>query len=213
ALRDVLKYDGLYPNRYRLTTLTANHDIDRFMSTPGATLEGAMMHMAFMLSVRGIPQIYYGDELAMTGGHDPENRKDFPGGFRGDQRNAFTREGRTAEEQRMFEWTRRWMNARRESIAMANGTTTDLFYDKDAYVFERRVQLVDWMAAELIAFNASDKEKVIEVDYVVPERIALFNLLFRPVISDREKIKSDGKRLRITMAPRSAFVYEIKPAL
>lgn len=212
ALRDVLKYDGLYSNVNRVTTPTANHDVDRFMSTPGATLEGAMMHMTFMLSVRGIPQIYYGDELAMAGGHDPDNRKDFPGGFRGDVRNAFTREGRTAEEQRMFEWTRKWMNTRRTSIGMANGTTTDLFYDKDAYVFERRVQLVDWMAAVLIAFNASDKEKVIEIDYVVPERMALFEVSLGPVVSDRETVKSDGKRLRITMAPRSAFVYEIKPA-
>lgn len=137
ALRDVLKYDGLYPNRYRLTTLTANHDIDRFTSTPGATLEGAMMHMAFALAVRGIPQIYYGDELAMTGGHDPDNRKDFPGGFRGDERNAFTREGRTADEQRMFFDVREWIALRKKSPALQQGRTVDIEYGNDVYVFAR----------------------------------------------------------------------------
>lgn len=137
ALRDVLKYDGLYSNVNRVTTLTANHDVDRFMSTPGATLEGAMMHMAFMLSVRGIPQIYYGDELAMTGGHDPDNRKDFPGGFRGDQRNAFTREGRTAEEQRMFFDVREWIQLRKRFPALRDGSTIDIEYSEDVYVFGR----------------------------------------------------------------------------
>ena len=84
ALRDVLKYDGLYPNINNVTVLQNNHDTDRFMSLTGATLEGAMLHTAFILSTRGIPQLYYGEEIAMTGGHDPDNRKDFPGGFSGD---------------------------------------------------------------------------------------------------------------------------------
>ncbi|HEY0431144.1 MAG TPA: alpha-amylase family glycosyl hydrolase, partial [Pyrinomonadaceae bacterium] len=61
ALRDQLKYDALYPDPSRITTLTNNHDTARFMSLDGATLEGAMMHVAFTLSVRGIPQLYYGD--------------------------------------------------------------------------------------------------------------------------------------------------------
>ncbi|HBE82743.1 MAG TPA: alpha-amylase family glycosyl hydrolase [Pyrinomonadaceae bacterium] len=139
ALRDVMKYDGLYSNVNRVTTLTANHDVDRFMSTPGATLEGAMMHMAFMLSVRGIPQIYYGDELAMTGGHDPDNRKDFPGGFRGDQRNAFTRDGRTAEEQRLFSEVRDWIELRKGSRALREGRTVDIEYSDGVYLFGRLV--------------------------------------------------------------------------
>ncbi len=85
----MLKYDGLYGNINNIALLTGNHDVDRFISLPGATPEGAMMHMAFALSNRGIPQIYYGDELGMTVGHDPDNRKDLPGGFPGDKRDKF----------------------------------------------------------------------------------------------------------------------------
>ena len=71
ALRDQLKYDALYPAPLKITTLANNHDTPRFMSLDGATLEGAMLHTAFTLSVRGIPQLYYGEEIAMEGKDDP----------------------------------------------------------------------------------------------------------------------------------------------
>lgn len=137
ALRDVLKYDGLYGNINNIALLTGNHDVDRFMSLPGATPEGAMMHMAFALSSRGIPQIYYGDELGMAGGHDPDNRKDFPGGFSRDARDAFTKAGRTAEEQRIFSEVQTWIELRRKSPALQLGKTLDIEYGDDFYVFAR----------------------------------------------------------------------------
>ncbi|MDQ5844652.1 MAG: alpha-amylase family glycosyl hydrolase, partial [Acidobacteriota bacterium] len=112
ALRDALKYDALYPDASRVTTLQNNHDTDRFMSLDDATIQGAMLHMAFTLSVRGIPQFYYGEEIAMEGGHDPDNRRDFPGGFPGDSRNAFEAQGRKSKEQQMYEWTREWVRLR-----------------------------------------------------------------------------------------------------
>lgn len=159
ALRDVFKYDGLYPNISNVTVLANNHDTDRFMSLPGATLDGAMMHMAFVLSTRGIPQLYYGEEIAMTGGHDPDNRKDFPGGFPGDARNAFTKEGRTAEEQRILEWTRNWIKIRRSRQSVSRGRTIDLFYDNQAYVFGRIGE--PGVPANIFAFNISDVDKTV----------------------------------------------------
>ncbi|MGH9880645.1 MAG: alpha-amylase family glycosyl hydrolase, partial [Pyrinomonadaceae bacterium] len=140
ALRDQLKYDALYPDPARVTTMLNNHDTMRFMSLPGASLEGAMLHMAFTLSTRGTPQLYYGEEIAMEGGDDPDNRRDFPGGFPGDSRNGFEAAGRTATEQRMYEWTRSWLRLRAEHEAIRRGRLIDLFYDDDAYVFARQVK-------------------------------------------------------------------------
>lgn len=158
ALRDVLKYDGLYPNINNVTVLANNHDTDRFMSLQGATKEGAKLHIAFILATRGIPQIYYGEELLMTGGHDPDNRKDFPGGFSGDAANKSTKSGRTADEQEMFEWAREWIKLRRENRALREGKTVDLFYDKDVYVFERKID----SESVIIAINNSAETKKIE---------------------------------------------------
>jgi glycosidase len=169
ALRDVLKYDGLYPNVNNVTVLANNHDTDRFMSLKDATLEGAMLHTAFILATRGIPQLYYGEEIAMTGGHDPDNRKDFPGGFSGDKEDKFTKAGRNSDERKMFEWTRKWIKLRRENRALKFGRTVDLFYDNDVYVFERidkDFADYDYFAAPsqfVVAINRSDKQREVTV--------------------------------------------------
>ncbi len=192
ALRDVLKYDGLYANINNVTVLANNHDTDRFMSLPGATLDGAMMHMSFILSMRGIPQLYYGEEIAITGGHDPDNRKDFPGGFPGDARDAFTKDGRTADEQRIFVWTREWIKLRREEKALRTGKTVDLFYDADTYDFTKehagstrssadgRFIWMDARYSTLIALNQSNEEKKVSVRisaFVDSERACVSNLV------------------------------------
>ena len=162
ALRDVLKYDGLYGDVNKITLLTNNHDTDRFMSLKGATKEGAKLHTAFMLATRGIPQLYYGEEILMTGGHDPDNRKDFSGGFPNDSKNKFTKEGRTADEQEMFEWTRDWIELRSKNPALQIGKTIDWFYDDDVYIFERSFSSKDVSSNNvLIAINFSDKTKKI----------------------------------------------------
>lgn len=168
ALRDVLKYDGLYGNPQLVTTVQGNHDVDRFMSLNGATKEAAKLHVAFMLSTRGIPQLYYGDEILMTGGHDPDNRKDFVGGWNGDKINKFNKEGRTADEQEMFEWTKKWIELRKNNIALREGKTIDLFYDDDVYIWGRIFEgkIVDSSSENnysIIAINNSDNIKQITI--------------------------------------------------
>ena len=159
TLHDQLKYDALYPDPAKITTFANNHDTMRFMSLEGATLDGAMMHIAFILSIRGIPQLYYGEEIAMEGKEDPDNRRDFPGGFPGDARNAFTSESRKPTEQRMFEWTQSWIRLRAEHSAIRRGRLVDLYYDDDSYVFARQ----DQHETVIVAFNRGGKEKKVNL--------------------------------------------------
>jgi glycosidase len=159
TLRDQLKYDALYPDPSRLTTFANNHDTARFMSLNGATLEGAMMHVAFTLSVRGVPQLYYGEEIAMEGKDDPDNRRDFPGGFPGDAHNAFEPLGRKSSEQKMYEWTRQWIALRKQHSAIREGQLIDLYYDDDVYVFARQ----DKNETVIIAFNRAGQEKKVAI--------------------------------------------------
>jgi neopullulanase len=149
ALRDVLKYDGLYGDVNSVTTFTNNHDTKRFMSLDGASKEGAKLHTAFILATRGIPQLYYGEEVAMVGGDDPFNRGDFL---------KFGKSSRTADEQEMFEWTITWIKLRKESIALREGKTIDLFYDNDVYVFERQTA----NQSILIGINNSEQVKIVK---------------------------------------------------
>jgi glycosidase len=138
ALRDQLKYDALYPDPLKLTTLTNNHDTPRFMSLSGATLEGAMLHTAFMLTVRGIPQLYFGEEIAMEGKDDPDNRRDFPGGFPGDPRSAFRRKDERRTNRGCLTGRMIGSELRREHAALRDGRLIDLYYDDDAYAFARK---------------------------------------------------------------------------
>ncbi|HET6975916.1 MAG TPA: alpha-amylase family glycosyl hydrolase [Pyrinomonadaceae bacterium] len=151
-LQQQLKYDGLYPDASKLTVLANNHDTARFLSLDGGTTEGAMMHTAFILSVRGIPQLYAGEEIAMEGGEDPDNRRDFPS-------TAFNAEGRTAKQKQMFDWTRAWIRLRREHAALRAGRLIDLFFDDETYVFARQLE----RETIVIALNRENKMKQVSV--------------------------------------------------
>jgi neopullulanase len=159
ALRDQLKYDALYPDPLKITTLTNNHDTPRFRSLDGATLEGAMLHTAFMLAMRGTPQLYYGEEIAMNGKEDPDNRRDFPGGFAGDSQRAFQAKTRSVEEQRMWQWTHDWIKLRQDHSSLRGGRLTDLFYDDDSYAFARQ----DRKETVIVVINRANSEKEITI--------------------------------------------------
>jgi glycosidase len=155
ALRSRLRDDALYADPSRLVVPAGNHDVRRAASLPGMTVEGAMLHAAFILSVRGTPQLYYGDEIFMEGGEDPDNRRDFPGGFPGDRRSAFDPGQRTERERRVFEWTRACLRMRREHPAMRRGRLVDLASDEETYAFAR--QSAD--ETIVVAFNRSGEAK------------------------------------------------------
>jgi glycosidase len=206
ALRDVLKYDGLYPNVNSVTTISGNHDTDRFMSLEGASVEGAMMHLAFLLSTRGIPQIYYGEEIGMRGGHDPDNRRDFPGGFPGDARSAFMRASRTAEEQKMFDHVQKWLEIRRKSTALKLGKTIDLQYNDDIYSFARQSN----QEIVVAGFNRSNEDKYIEFD---ESTIGVNNVIYSPngsgiVVNISNQSATNGKA-KLPLPPKTAIIYKV----
>ncbi|HEY0080265.1 MAG TPA: alpha-amylase family glycosyl hydrolase [Pyrinomonadaceae bacterium] len=203
ALRAILRADAAYPEASRLTTMTNNHDVRRFMSLPGATLEGAMMHTAFILSIRGIPQLYYGEEIAMEGGEDPDNRRDFPGGFAGDSRNAFDERGRTSAEQRMYEWTRNWLRLRREHSSLRRGAQIDLAYDEDAYAFARR----DEHETIVVAFNRARAPKTLSLP--APALEARDGARLKPLLGGTQSATIVGGKVSLVIPARTAVAYSL----
>jgi glycosidase len=136
-LAHVIGHDELYPDAARLVTFLGNHDVPRFMSEDGAAIDDLKRAFTFLFAVRGTPLVYYGDEIGMRGGADPDNRHDFPGGWAGDARNAFTATGRTAEENAIFDHVRALAGLRKQHPALRRGKTSDLFSSDHAYVFAR----------------------------------------------------------------------------
>ncbi len=145
SIRDLaamLAHDYLYPNPGNLVTFLGLHDVSRFMNEPGATLEGLKLAFTYLLTSRGIPMIYYGDEIGMPGGNDPDNRRDFPGGWSDDARNAFTASGRTPNEQGVFDHVRKLAQLRRDYPALRHGEMKQLGVSDDIYVYTRGEMII-----------------------------------------------------------------------
>lgn len=159
SLVRVMQRDWLYAHPERLVTFLGNHDVKRWMSEPGATPRNLMLGYSLLLTLRGIPQIYYGDEIAMRGGEDPDNRRDFPGGFPGDARDAFAAIGRSPEEQQIFSHVQTLLRLRRDHAALRRGRQWNLFWDEDAFAFARE----DGAERLLVVANASSTPKKVEV--------------------------------------------------
>jgi glycosidase len=126
------------------------------MSEPGATLQRLELAFTVLTTMRGMPQIYSGDEIAMKGGEDPDNRRDFPGGFASSQSNAFTSGGRTPEQQQAFTTLQNLLTLRRLHPALQTGDEQVLHADNDVFIFVR-TWLVSAGASQhiLVAVNKS----------------------------------------------------------
>ncbi len=134
-----LCYDYLYKDPSHVMAFIENHDTDRFLGDGKDTL-ALKQALALLLTVRRIPQLYYGTEVLMNGtksATDGNVRRDFPGGFPGDTHNAFTREGRTKEENAMFNWTSRLLHWRQNNDVIAKGQQTQFIPQKGVYVVAR----------------------------------------------------------------------------
>jgi len=140
SLREVaqmLSRDHLYPNASALMTFLGNHDVGRFMNEAGATIDGLKLAYTFLLTVRGTPLLYYGDEIAMPGGGDPDNRRDFPGGWRSDPRNAFEASGRTEQQEAVWSHVQRLLELRAERSDLRTARMEHLQAGEQSFVYRR----------------------------------------------------------------------------
>lgn len=133
----VLAHDRLYPNPDALVTLAGLHDVMRFINEPGATADGLRLAYTFLLTARGTPMLYYGDEIALSGGNDPDNRRDFPGGWTGDAHNAFDSSGRTAAEQAVWRHVQTLLRLRAARPELALAPTENLVVGEQTLVYRR----------------------------------------------------------------------------
>lgn len=136
-LAKVLRQDALYPNPERLVTFIGNHDTKRFLTAANGSVPKLKLALGMVATLRGMPQLYSGDEIAMSGGDDPDNRHDFPGGFAGDGHSAFIKAGRSSTEEAVFAWTAGALAMRAAHPALQTGMEQNLFADENVFAFVR----------------------------------------------------------------------------
>ncbi|MBS5436509.1 MAG: glycoside hydrolase family 13 protein [Prevotella sp.] len=142
TIYDHLALDYLFPDPTHILTFLDNHDTDRFLLEEPDDLGWWKQAVTFLLTSRGIPQIYYGTELLMNGtraaGGDGNVRRDMPGGFPGDKTDAFTAAGRTDKQNEAFDFIQKLLQWRRGNEAIARGSLKHFMPENGLYVYQRR---------------------------------------------------------------------------
>jgi glycosidase len=158
-LYSTLAQDFLYKNPFRNCIMLDNHDMDRFYGITGQDLDKYEMGIAWLLTLRGIPELYYGTEILMrrlkSEGGDGVVRENFPGGWPGDTVNKFVASGRTAEEQEAFNFVRTLARYRLGSSALTTGRLMQYTPAEGVYVYFR----YDDHQTVMVAANTSDRDQ------------------------------------------------------
>ena len=185
-----------------LVPFFANHDVPRFASAQGSSPAKLKLAFGLILALRGIPEIYYGDEIGMPGGGDPDNRRDFPGGWIGDANDAFTESGRTRGQQEIFSYVQALLKLRRQHPALRTGQLWHLASDESSYVFARESE----EERVVVAFNNADQPRDVRIPLAdTPAQKAMeMALLFGPA-----KATLAGSEIRITMPAQSLSIFTL----
>jgi len=132
--------DFLYPNTNNILVFAENHDTNRLNETYKNDFNKYKMAMSLIATIRGIPQLYYGSEIAMAGDKgkgDGDIRRDFPGGWNGDTNNAFMESGRTEEQQKFHDFTAKLFNWRKTKEVIHTGKMMHYIPENNVYVYFR----------------------------------------------------------------------------
>jgi len=161
-LYSTLASDYQYPQADRNVLFLDNHDKDRFFSVIGENIQKYKSAMAWLLTTRGIPQLYYGAEILMKNFSNPDGllREDFQGGFAGDKVDKFKVGGRTAAEQDMWNFVRSLANYRQKNIVLQTGKTMQYVPEDGVYVYFR----YNDQETVMVVMNCNDQEKEVKLD-------------------------------------------------
>lgn len=156
-----LSNDFIYANPSKLVVFPDNHDMSRFYTQLGENFDWWKMGIVYYATTRGIPQLFYGTEILMTNPGPKDDgiiRSDFPGGWTGDQVNAFTGSGLSDKQKEAQYFIRKVLNWRKSSAAVHSGELKHFFPEDDIYVYFRYNQDEKVM----VVLNKNAQEKTID---------------------------------------------------
>lgn len=186
-LYDYHTQDFVYANPMSLLTFLDNHDTSRFCKNEedSKNITRYKQAITYLLTTRGIPQIYYGTEILMAADKsegDGYLRRDFPGGWEGDKVNCFTREGRTELQNEAFDYTRKLLNFRKGNDAICKGTMKHFAIRNGIYVYERKYN----DSSVVVFMNGTDENQTLNlvpykevlpkseaIDFITGKKVAL----------------------------------------
>ena len=175
----------------------------RFITDAGGSTDKLKLALSLQATIRGIPQIYSGDEIAMPGDDDPDNRRDFPGGFPGDPQNAFTQAGRNAQQQDVYSHLQSLLKLRGSHPALRLGIQKHVVVADDYYLFTRETN----GERLLIAFYKGDASKGLTVDLA---ETSIANAAGLSPLFGSSTAQLSGKQIQLQLQPMTLTVWTIR---
>ncbi len=199
SIYDYLSQDIVYADPMNLLVFLDNHDTSRFYKVPPTgDLNRFKQALAFLLTVRGIPQIYYGTEILMAADKsegDGALRRDFPGGWAGDKQNAFTPSGRTLLQNEAYTYVSKLLNWRKGNDAIGKGSFKHFITQNEVYVYERKYG----NHSVVVFLNGSEADRTVDLSpyqEVLPARRA-YDLLDGRHVELQGSVSLKGKGVLI----------------
>lgn len=182
---ETIAQDIVYSDPDNLMVFFDNHDVDRAMLVANGNIDKYKIALNLVLFTRGIPKIFYGTEIGIIGGtKHGELRQIFPGGFVGDERNAFVLKGRTETENNLYDYMKELLKLRNENPVLSKGKLRHIYAFDDVYILIKSYE----DETTLVLINSSEEELSIESSQIkkfLPEANGLLNL------KSKEEIKLD----------------------
>jgi glycosidase len=202
-LYETLAKDFLYQNPNNLLIFADNHDIDRIMFATKKDVPKFKLALTFLLTTRGIPQIYYGTEIGMVGGKSHgELREEFPGGFPDRKRNAFNNEGKTELETQIYSFIKNLIHLRKKHASLRNDSIIQFPPKDELYVYFR----FDDYEKILVVINNNTIENKLDLDSF--RKVIGDNPNDLTILSGNENIELDENLIKIK--PKSSGIILIK---
>lgn len=203
TIYEAMANDFLYPNSNDLVVFPDNHDMSRFYTQLGENIDLLKMGVAYYATTRGIPQIFYGTEILMSNPGTEEHgviRSDFPGGWAGDQVNAYTGAGLSAKQKDAQDYFRKVLNWRKTNPVVQSGALKHFVPENGIYVYFRYNQ----SGKVMVVLNKNQEAKALET--------ARFGEVMAECTSGKDIISgtniTDLKNLKVPAM--SAMIIELK---
>jgi len=192
--------DYLYAAPYNLVIFIDNHDVERIFTSLGYNVQKMKMAIALLMTMRGIPVVYYGTEIAMTshGKTDGDKRKDFPGGWQSDSINVFTGEGLDKIQKEIFDYFTFLSSWRKNAKPIYNGQFLHFIPRNDIYVYFRYNNEM----AIMVVLNNGNEQKQLEYKRYI-EILKNYSTVIDIFTNKRVEIN------KIKVLPQSAAIFEL----
>jgi neopullulanase len=201
-LYKTLAKDFLYSNPNNLLTFADNHDIERLMYAANNDISQFKLALTFLLTTRGIPQIYYGTEIGMIGGKSHgQLREEFPGGFSEHKRSAFIRDRRTENENEIYDFIKNLLSLRKYYSSLRTGELIHFPPKDELYVYFKISNAENIL---VVLNNGSDEKKLDLKSYksIVGNNPSVVDLLAK------QRFEKIGDMIEI--GPKSSNIFLIK---